>query len=78
MKTLTVANLKAQFSKVIKNLNNGQEIMIEYGKSHKKIGIIVPYKKYKTAKRKIGILQNKASYQIMDDFKISSKELLSL
>ena len=35
-------------------------------------------KKYeKKQKRKIGILENKASYKIVGDFKISEKELIS-
>jgi len=77
MKTLTVANLKSQFSNVVKDLRQGKEITIEYGKSHDKLGVIVPYEKYKPTKRKLGILENKASYEIISDFKITNEDLLS-
>ena len=78
MKSLTVANLKSQFSTILEDLRQGKEITIEYGKSHEKIGVIVPYKKYKPAKRKVGILENKASCEIVGDFKITDEDLLSL
>ena len=78
MKTMTVANLKAQFSQVVKDLRNGEEITIEYGKGHKKLGVIIPYDKYKPVKRKIGIAEKKASYGINGNFKITDEELLSL
>jgi len=78
MKTLTVAKLKSDFSKVIKDVENGEEIIVEFGKSHKKVAILIPYEKYNFTKRKIGILEGKASYKIKDDFKITTEELLSI
>jgi antitoxin (DNA-binding transcriptional repressor) of toxin-antitoxin stability system len=78
MKTLTVGKFKSDFSKVIKDIENGEEIIVEFGKSHKKLAILIPYQKYIFKKRKIGILEGKASYKIKDDFKMSTEELLSL
>lgn len=75
---MTVAHLKSQFSNVIDDLRRGEEITIEYGKRHQKIGVIVPYEKYKPLKRKIGILDNKASFKMQKNFKITDEELLSL
>lgn len=75
---MTVANLKSQFSSVINDLRHGKEITIEYGKCHQKLGVIIPYEKYKPTKRKIGILDNKASFEIKENFKITDEELLSL
>jgi antitoxin (DNA-binding transcriptional repressor) of toxin-antitoxin stability system len=78
MKTLTVADLKSGFSGVINDIRNGEDILIEYGKKHEKIGVIIPYSKYLIQKRKTGILKGKCSYKIEPDFKISDEELLSL
>ena len=78
MKTMTGANLKAQFSSGIEDIRNGEEVLIEYGKRHQKLGVIVPYNKYKPIKRKTGLLGKNASFKINGNFKISDDELLSL
>ena len=77
MKTMTVAKLKSEFSSVLKDLRAGEEITIEYGKAHEKLGVIIPYSKYKAPERKIIILEN-ASFELADDFEITEEELLSL
>ncbi len=78
MKTMTIALLKANFSNVVKNVRNGETIAIEYGKSHEKLGVIIPYKKYLNKKRNLGLLKGKASYKITSGFKITDNELLGL
>jgi antitoxin (DNA-binding transcriptional repressor) of toxin-antitoxin stability system len=78
MKTLTIANLKADFSSIMNDVRNGEEILVEYGKKREKVAIIVPYKKYIQKKRKVGILKGKASFNLDKNFKISDEELLSL
>lgn len=75
MKTMTVAKLKARFSAVLDDVRAGEEIVIEYGKSHKKIGVIVPYDKYCPPQRNIGLREGKASVVIKKDFKIVDKDL---
>ncbi len=77
MKTMTVAKLKAQFSSVLDDVRNGEEVVIEYGKSHEKLGVIVPYEKYKPQKRKLGVLEHKAEYKVGKKFNITDEELLS-
>lgn len=77
MKTLTIGNLKAQFSRVIEDIKHGEEITIAYGKKCEKLAVIVPISKFKTKKRKVGILKNKASFKLKN-FKITDEELLSL
>ena len=78
MKIMKVAKLKANFSQVLKDLERGEEIVIEFGKGNKKLGVIVPFEKYEKKKRKVGILENKGSYEIVGDFKITDEELASL
>lgn len=78
MKTLTIANLKTKFSDIINEVRNGEEIIVEYGKKHEKVAVIIPYKNFKKKKRKVGILKGIASYEINGNFKISSEDLLNL
>lgn len=78
MKTLTVGNLKANFSEVLKSIQNGEEVIIEFGKKRDKIAVIIPYHKYTTRQRKVGILKGHASFEMKSDFSMSDEELLSL
>ena len=79
MKTLQVGELKSKFSKVLDYIKNGEEVIISFGKKKEKLAVIVPYSKYKKGiNRKLGILKNKASFEIHEGFKISDEELLNL
>ena len=78
MKTINVANIKADFSAVIDDLKNGDEVVIEYGKRHEKLAVIVPYKKYKRNSRKIGILKGKNSFKMNAGYKMSAEDLLNI
>ena len=81
MKTLTVGEFKSKFSEVIDIIRKGGEIAVSFGKRKEKIAVLVPYDKYKSRrsnKRKLGILESKASFHLKDDFKMTDKDLLSL
>lgn len=79
MQTIQVDKLKAKFSLVLEKIqNNGEKFVIEYGKKHKKVAIIIPYdKSYEDQEeRKFGILKNKANFKINDNFAMTDEELL--
>lgn len=81
MKTLTVGEFKSKFSEVIDIIRKGGEIAVSFGKRKEKIAVLVPDDKYKSRrsnKRKLGILESKASFHLKDDFKMTDKDLLSL
>ena len=78
MKSIAVGAFKTQFSAVIKELPEGHPIAITYGKKRTKLAVLVPYDQYvKSAKRQIGILQGKASYDVHEDFKITDETFLT-
>jgi prevent-host-death family protein len=78
VKSIAVGEFKAQFSSVIKELQEGHPIAITYGKKRTKLAVLVPYDQYvKSAKRQIGILQDKASYAMHDDFKLTDEAFLT-
>ncbi|MDR0780129.1 MAG: type II toxin-antitoxin system Phd/YefM family antitoxin [Pseudomonadales bacterium] len=78
MKTLTVGELKAQFSEVLDQIiKNGKPVAISYGKKKEKIAAIVPYNHVapKMA-RPLGPLKGRAKCIIHDDFSLSDEGVL--
>ena len=79
MKILAVGELKKHFSEVLDDIKKGEEIGISFGKKHELVAILVPAKKYyKKKKRKLGLLKDKASFELKENFKITDDELLNL
>ncbi|WP_373330877.1 type II toxin-antitoxin system Phd/YefM family antitoxin [Salmonirosea aquatica] len=73
MRTLTVGELKAQFSQIIKDVKAGEEIAVAFGKKREVIAYLVP-----KPERKLGILQGKGKAIFTDDFKMTEEEFLGL
>jgi len=76
MQIISVGELKANFSKILNLVQNQkEEIIIEYGRSHKKIAKIVPFEE-KKSKRKFGQLKGKIV--ISDNFNDEDEEVNKL
>ncbi len=79
MKTLAIGEFKAHFSSVLDEVKKGHPVAIGYGKKKKKVAVMISYEQYiKPAKRKLGVLEQRAEYTVSNDFEISDEELLSL
>ena len=79
MKSLSVGELKAQFSEVLEKVQEGESFGILYGKGKKLVAEINPPKKQrKLKKRKLGILDGKMKIVFADDFKMTEKEFINL
>ena len=81
MQSIQVAKLKSHFSDILKTIkNDGEKFVIEYGKQHEKIAMLVPYDKSLEIEeeRTFGQCKNKGSFRIEDDFTMSDEELLGL
>jgi len=81
MQSIQVAQLKSNFSDILKTIkNDGEKFIIEYGKQHEKIAIIIPYEPNLELEnqREFGLYKNKGSFTIKDDFNMSDEELLGL
>ena len=73
MQTIQVGQLKSEFSSVLERVQKDGEIfVIEFGKKHKKVAMIVPYKE-EPKKRVFG--QLKGSLNIPADFDEESEEI---
>jgi len=79
MQTMTVGHFKSHFSQVLDFVQQGEDVVISYGKKKAKIAVLVPFDRYEgKPKRVLGLLSGKASFSISADFKISDDDLLSL
>jgi antitoxin (DNA-binding transcriptional repressor) of toxin-antitoxin stability system len=73
MQTIQVGKLKSEFSSVLERVQkDGETFIIEFGKKHKKVAMIVPYKE-EPKKRVFG--QLKGTLNIPDDFDEESEEI---
>lgn len=78
MNLLPVGEFKAKFSEVLQKVQQGSSFGITYGKDRKKVAMVVPYKKYmKKMEFKLGLLEDKASFKIHEDFKMTDEEFLN-
>jgi antitoxin (DNA-binding transcriptional repressor) of toxin-antitoxin stability system len=79
MHTIQVGKLKTEFSSILKKVEeNGEKFIIEYGRKHKKIAVIVPYDKTfeKNSKRKFGQMSGKII--IPDNFNDEDKTVIDM
>ena len=66
MQSIQVGQFKAELSSILEQVQNlGETFVIEYGKKHKKVAMLVPYEE-KKKRRTFGIYQRQ--YKIPDDF----------
>ena len=77
MKTFSVGELKANFSKVLDDIKIGERIVISFGKQKEKLAVIVPYKSYTQKSRRLGLLDGKAGFKIHKDFSMTDEEFLA-
>lgn len=79
MKTLNAGDLINDPSKVLDIVSGGEEVTFRSDKRHRNIAVLIPFDKYRVLnkKRKLGILESKASFTLREDFKITGEELLS-
>jgi antitoxin (DNA-binding transcriptional repressor) of toxin-antitoxin stability system len=73
MQTIQVGQFKAEFSSILDKVQNfGEKYIIEYGKKHKKVAMIVPYVEEKK-NREFGLYEGKAS--VPSDFNDENQEI---
>ncbi len=75
MKTMTVADVKTNFSKVLDEVAAGEKIAITYGRKKEIKALLIPNEK-KTNKIKLGTLQGKGSFEFKKGYKMTEEEFL--
>ena len=73
MQSIQVGKFKAELSSILEKVEkNGESFIIEFGKKHKKVAMLIPYKEDKKA-RKFGQLKGKIN--IPDNFDDESRDI---
>ena len=73
MKSIQVGQFKAELSSILDQVQNfGEKYVIEFGKKHKKVAMLVPYEEKKKI-RKFGQLEGKIN--IPDNFDDENGEI---
>ncbi len=79
MESIQVGHLKAEFSAILQRVqNNGEMFIVEYGRNHKKIAMLVPYQEsleYRSP-RVFGVMKNRGSFTLANDFEMTDDEIL--
>lgn len=78
MKSITVGALKRNFSSVLKAVRRGESFIVEYGRAHEEVAVLVPFREYGAARgeRPLGLLAKQGSIRFVPDFSLSDEELL--
>lgn len=62
----------------IERILKGEEFIVSYGRKKNKIFKVSPIKEEKPFKRKLGVLEGKATATFSEDWEMSEEELLDL
>jgi len=68
-----MGEFKKKFSEVIEIVKQGEEITIKSDNLHEDIAVLIPFEKYNgiLKRRKLGILESKASFSLKKGFEIT-------
>jgi prevent-host-death family protein len=77
MNVLQLAKVKARFSSVIKEAQEGKETIVTKGHDSTPVAVIVPYAEWKrTQPRTLGTLEHSGPVVFADDWYMTDEELL--
>ena len=79
MESIQVGHLKAEFSTILHRIQeHGDKFIIEYGRNHKKIAMLIPYQESLAVEnpRVFGLMKNRASFTLNNDFEMTYDEFL--
>lgn len=79
MRTLSIGEFKAQLSDVLTAVQAGESVVVCYGRKMERVAVLVPYAEFaaNAGKRPLGLLKGRASFSVMDDFKLTDDEFLA-
>lgn len=78
MAQLPIAEAKAHFSEVLRQVEAGEEIIVTRGVRQEPVAAIIPMDKYRAKKeRKLGTLQHWGPVVFRDDWSMTDEELLT-
>jgi len=78
MRTYTIDDFKANLSKILDWVREGESIALAYGQKKEIFAYLVACNTQAPKKRELGLLANKAKISFQDDFKMTESELFYL
>ena len=77
MKTIRFTDMKADFTSILREVENRNEFAISDGNKNQTIAVIISYEKWKkNKKRQLGTLEGKMSVEFAENFAITDEELI--
>ncbi|MCL2735125.1 MAG: type II toxin-antitoxin system prevent-host-death family antitoxin [Propionibacteriaceae bacterium] len=78
MTELPIAEAKAHFSDVLRQVESGEEVIVTRGLKKEAVAAIIPMKTYRAKKeRKLGTLEGRMRVVFHDDWAMTDEELLA-
>jgi antitoxin (DNA-binding transcriptional repressor) of toxin-antitoxin stability system len=78
MKIISVGEFKSKFSQILDWIQNGEEVIVSYGRKKEEVAVLIDIKKHrKSARRKFGILEGKSSFKIHKGFEMTDEDVLN-
>jgi len=78
MKTLSVGEFKAHFSKVLQDVQNGRQVGVSFGRKGEIVAVLVsPKDLVSSTGLKLGLLEGKARFRTRADYKMTDDEVFS-
>jgi len=77
MLNISSAQAKNEFSQVLQKVQAGEKFVVEYGRKHKKVAMIVPYEEPKKSNTgiKIGLYKDKFDFKMDESYRLTEEEL---
>jgi prevent-host-death family protein len=76
MRTVSVGELKTNFSEILKDVVKGEKIIITFGKKSRKMAVIIPFNEFFGKKRKLGLLAKKGKVRFSKDWSMTEEEFV--
>jgi hypothetical protein len=78
MRTITDSEFKSHFSKVIQQVKSGVAFVVIDVGTKQIVGYFLPKSQLLKPKRKLGIMEGKATVEFKSDYKITGEDMLGI
>lgn len=66
MKSFTIGEFKQKLPEILKEVSEGESVILEKGRSHEKVAILTPYSEHADKPRKLGIFSKRGTPKFKD------------
>lgn len=78
MKHVSVGDFKARFSDILREVQDGEEVAIQFGRRKETVAVLVsPERLQRGQRRQLGIMEGKASFRVKGEWKMTDEQLIA-